>query len=190
MPDAFGTEFVIDLVTALPDANVDSTNFDQSQTINWHNYFIRYRYTRDRNVLQLPTASPAGSGVGICSIVQYADPYRTVEVEWTAKSSIGVPPIPNPHHLDNNLVLVKETVNPRAWELAADGTTPVWLISGMYRYAVIDPSKTIFQTGFFPFISSQEQGNALLPASVFQHGIIDTFFSPGSAGYPQDITAG
>jgi len=150
---------------------VYADNYDGVYT----NYWIRMKFFSDKNVFQMPTAQPSGSGNSLPSIVQYADPCDMLTIEWAAVRS-GLPPIvPDPNHADPQLILARATVNPQSDPTQAekDGETLRYIISGMYLYYVIDRSKVVLQHALLPWIDKSMASQMILPQSIFQHGITD-----------------
>lgn len=70
--------------------------------------------------------------------VQVCNETLSLTVEWSAKRVGGLPIIPTYKPTNPNIVGVGRTVSPQGVDLAADGVSFVYSISGQYRYEVLD----------------------------------------------------
>jgi hypothetical protein len=135
-------------------------------------YTLRPAYRDRQNILQLPTATPAG-GSKLSSIVQWANPMADVVVEWTA-SKVGTwPTVPSKISSDNNLVYVEGEIYPGTPILRGDGVTVEYTLSGKYYYAAVDADKVSLNTGLPDYLSPSIAAATKVPTGAFSAKIMN-----------------
>jgi hypothetical protein len=92
----------------------------------------------------------------------------TAIIEWSVERYNELPQLPPTDAGDPNLVYLRAEFNPEEVELAGDGVTPVYKLSGRYYYSFLDASKVSIQ---FPTPAYMDLSVAAalspIPASVF-----------------------
>lgn len=119
----------------------------KDQTYNsgtiWTDYAIRNRYENDGHIYMMPVAQPAGvvsQGQPTVAFVQLAAPTTLWVADWTASRFQICPDIPDPNQVKARWILMDQHVEPAEMELAGDGQTPLYRISGTYVYGCLNPS--------------------------------------------------
>ena len=164
-----------EVLAELPTSN---TEYVQPAGVGYADYYIRSYYNEDRNIEQLPTAAPQGNGVGISSIVQIADPIKNLIVEWEVISAGDKPDMPEPIIQDNNIILLKRSINPRHMTILGDGVSTGHRVAGRYEYALIDQTKEVILAPLLPWIKADQREATLFNNSDFVHGLIGGITTP------------
>lgn len=124
------------------------------------NYTIREDDETDVGMVQVPVAQPAygggslGNGGGgngqntpSCVILQLYQPVTKKTARWSIDRYGCVPEIPDPSAVDlDKYTLSEQVISPVGIEIAPDGYTPVYRITGTYTYlanAATAPGDTI-----------------------------------------------
>ena len=165
--------------------NTSPTLYSQNNGL-FTEYSISTYYKTTNNILQLPTATPAG-GSPKASIVQWANPVAQAIVEWTATAptnpvSGSWPLIPSPIMQDKNMILLDQLVIPESPCARADGTTPQYRISGKYTYAIVDPTKLVLRAGLMPWMNDNGSIVTTVPSGAFSQSIFGTGGTVGTVG--------
>lgn len=146
------------------DLNAQYQNIGGDRTI-FTDYQINNRYEGNKHIYMMPLTSPTpiggspgdpdGQGSLAASFVQLALPTLLWIVEWTASRFDAVPEIPNPTIPGNTQlsaqkwVFMHEQIDTADIQLAPDGVTPLYRISGVYVYGNTNPNnQTIREVRF------------------------------------------
>lgn len=87
---------------------------------------------------QQPDTSSAANPTSV--IVQLYKPITRVTIQFICERYGCVPELPDPSPTLAGYALLKKNVSPVGMEVAADGTTPIYRISGCYMYAKTFPT--------------------------------------------------
>ncbi len=150
------------LTAVLPD---DAGDYDSTDPQGPYSEFqMRTRYEPDTQTVVLATAKSGAPAAA----VQLGEQTMTAIVEWSAERYASVPQIPPTDTGDPNAIFLRSEFNPEEVELAADGTTPIYKLSGRYYYSYLDQSKAQLN---FPTPSYMDPGVAAtltaIPSSMF-----------------------
>lgn len=113
-------------------------------------------------------------GVTVCRSMRKGTPGQKIRlsaegmrlvVEWTARRTGGLPVIPDPQITDGNAVYISGTISPESMELAGDGTSAVYTISGIYNYEFLDPCSANIVSPVPPFMARSVVDEARLSAA-------------------------
>ncbi len=120
------------------------TEFTRQPTGIINDYRIRNRYEKDGHIYTIGLTSPGGFLNATTAFCQLSAPTLLWVCDWTACRFDGIPPIPVAQPLPNsNWVLLDEHYEPGMIEVAVDGSTPVYRISGTFVYAAKNPAITL-----------------------------------------------
>jgi len=134
-----------------PDSASTKYNTGSNPLSQWTDYKIRNRFEKDYHRYMLGITSPAGFQGATVAFTQLANPTLLWISEWTASRFNEKPQIPNPAPVDNNWVLLDEEVSPvMVVTNPADGTTPLYRISGIYVYGHKQPDSVTVNNAIFP----------------------------------------
>ena len=170
---------------------------DQKASDVWNDYVITSRYEKDRHTYMMATAFNSDFSYSLSTVtgttntvqtpitaVQLASPSLLWIVDWTCSRYNEKPWIPNPS-LANNFawVLLDEVFEPYQIQVAPDGVSPLWRISGTYVYGNMNPSAITIDDLLFPmppYLLDFVERN--VPKKMLKHGIIDIGQSPKREG--------
>jgi hypothetical protein len=131
-------------------------------------YKIVNRYEKDRHLYMLPISSPGGFGGGnLAAFVQLAAPTLLWISDWTACRFNSKPEIPDPTLTDSNWVLLDEHYEPFMLTVAANGSTPLYRISGTFVYGNRNPSTATIDDINFPrppWLKDPSEGRIVTPS--------------------------
>lgn len=141
------------IATEIPPDNFD-VNFvldDDPKDSFWTDFRCRNRYEKDGHLYMMGLSSPLGLQGQTCAFVQLTAPTLLWVADWTA-ARVGLPPrVPSPSVLlkNPNWVLLDEHYEPTALTLVADGTLPLYRLSGTYVYGHKKPdANTVLNLSF------------------------------------------
>jgi hypothetical protein len=107
-----------------------------------------YRHDGGSVVLRRTKAGEPGTAVRL------RNASAKLVLEWTAVKVGGPPVIPAAEDSpDRNAVYLRGTIAPAQLELAADGVSTRYEVSGIYEYEFLDPSKVTVQAPLPPYLS-------------------------------------
>ena len=123
-------------------------------------YPITSQFSDDTGRQVLP-ATKAGGEAGL---IQSPAGLTTLTVEWSV-SRTGSPPIlPDTATDDPDIVHLRGTVGPEGVDLAADGVTPTYIVSGISHFAFLDRDKAVVEAPVPPFLAGSVAPAARLVA--------------------------
>lgn len=122
---------------------------DQTDAV-WQDYFVENAYEKDGHTYMMGNTSPNPDQDGATvSFVQLATHTLVWICDWTAQRAKIKPDIPDPTSMDSNWVFLDEHFQAPLIEVAADGNTPIYRLSGTYFYGHVKPSiRTIDDINF------------------------------------------
>jgi hypothetical protein len=135
----------------------------------YNSWAMRSAYQNEKNILQLPVAKEGALPV----FLKLAAGTLTRVVEWTVSRAGARPKIPDPESSDPNLVLLRADITPESVELAGDGQTPVYRISGRYTYGAKDPDQVKLTGGVPPFLGRQAAREVVIRTQDKIQGLAD-----------------
>lgn len=126
---------------------------DETESV-WADYKITNRYERDKHVFMMPVTLPAGFKKDTAAFVQLAAPTLLWVCEWTCCRSGTKPVVPDPEPSNPQWVLLDAQLSPFMVGLAADGTTPLFRLSGKYIYGCRNPKKVLINFPRPPWLTN------------------------------------
>jgi hypothetical protein len=154
-------------ITVTPDLPEIDTLFDPPSTGIYGDYNISEAYETDYHTLQMPKATTADHNASFAVVAQ---PTMKKVVNWTATKANDWPDLPKAETSDPNEILLFKYVTGRNIELAADQLTPVYIITGRYIYAYVDPDLVNMYVGVPPYVDWPISDSAI-PPDKFVDGI-------------------
>ena len=106
-------------------------------------YEIINRYEKDLHRYMAGITSPGGFAGNSVAFFQLAAPTLLWICDWTAERWGQMPHIP-PSDPKDGLILLDEMPEARMLQIAADGTTGVYRLSGTYVYGFLNPSDSVW----------------------------------------------
>jgi hypothetical protein len=97
---------------------------------------------------QSPTPTSSQSGIQTSSFINIHQSITTRFVEWTAERVGQTPQIPEYNSSDDNQVLLRWNISPVSVEVAYDGATPIYRVSGWYSFGLKVDMSQIQQIAF------------------------------------------
>lgn len=131
-------------------------------------YIIESDYFWDEHVLQMPVMS---TDVTTASFANLANETLKRVCYWSAEKVNNPPAMPDPDLNGENSILMEKKFTPMSVDLAADGTTKIYTLKGMYVYGIIDSTAETMYFGIPPYIDDNFSSTEL---GTYQHGIIDS----------------
>lgn len=124
------------------DSNIVADIFTDTTIVN--------RYEKDRHIYMGGVTDPNGFQGNSVSFVQLCSPTLLWICDWTIASFRSQPSVPSPTPGDANWVLMDDHWEPHKITTAADGTTPLYRISGTYVYGHKNPNADTVNNIAFP----------------------------------------
>lgn len=148
--EAINTSVSTSVVSSLPQ---QPTMFDtqQTQTGVYTTYLLEIDYRINENKLQLAKMDTSRTD---CAVFSVAQPTMTKVVGYRAERWGKQPSLPAALTTDPNAVFLKGHTKPMNVDVAPDGSTLVYNVSGEYHYAVIDPTKEEILGGLAPYLNT------------------------------------
>jgi hypothetical protein len=135
-----------ELSPAIPGGITDTAPYDH--------YEIENEYTEDAGVRQLPGTGSGASAAHSAFVTVHGGMMQLV-CTFACKRQ-GKPPIlPQKEPADSNYVYLGSSLTPAGLEIGADGVSPVYTVSGVYRYGVVDPDTVTYYAPFPPFLADR-----------------------------------
>lgn len=140
----------------------------------WADFEMYNRYENDGHRYMMGITSPQGFNGASSAFVQLAAPTLMWVCDWTAMKQGDVPDIPDPVAYGSWVLLDIHLELPDV-NVAADGVTPVYRVSGVYFYGNLAPNYNVFANVVFPKPPYLEDGAGLrlVPYSKVVHNISD-----------------
>lgn len=110
----------------------DAGIFSDCQVIN--------HFEKDRHLYMMGLTSPGGFNGASVGFAQLASPTLLWIADWTVERQGSQPTFPDPTPYDSTWVLLYDLYEPGQVNVAADGVTPIYRISGTYIYGKTNPS--------------------------------------------------
>lgn len=140
-------------------------------------------YGFDPHVYMMPVTSPSGFQGQSAAFVQLAAATMTWRYEWTFMREGSRPAVPDPAPLDPNWVLLYESPVLMQENLAIDGLTPIYRLSGTYVYGRKTTPASPYEVACYPrppwMADEFPRG---VPTSLLEKGLSDTTSSTGGTG--------
>lgn len=143
---------------ALNPTGADAQFATQGDLGIWEDWFIRNTYPSDYHRYALPLTSPGGFQGATCAFVQLAAPTSMWVCDWSCEYRTNpgdYPKYPDPRPTDQNIVILDIKLIPDMVLLGADGTSPIYRISGTYVYGYRDPLKAALYHGRPPWMTQK-----------------------------------
>lgn len=103
-------------------------------------YLINNRYEKDKHVYMTGLTSPTPFQGQSVAFFQLSTPTLLWVADWTAAKVGAKPEIPDSDVTDSDWILMDEHYEPGMLVVAADGTSPLYRISGTFTYGHKNPS--------------------------------------------------
>ncbi len=121
----------------------------------WDDYYCVTRYEGDNHIYMMGITSPNGfiaqnGQLATASFVKLASKTLLIIVDWTAARWKDKPRIPDPTPKDTSWVLLDDWTETNHVNIAPDGETPYWRISGTYVYGHINPNAVTINNMNYP----------------------------------------
>jgi hypothetical protein len=147
----------------------------QAQPGVWTEYYITNSYFSDNHIYQAGIASPGGFLGASVAFFQTTAPTLLWQCDFTAERRIASPILPSPTTLlDPNWVLLDQRLEPEMIELAPNGASYIYKISGTYWFGHLNPAVARVTFPIAPwFIDTATYVVRILTSSNFQGGLID-----------------
>ena len=134
----------------------------------YDDYIIENRYYKDGATYMLGVTDPGGFFGAAASFVQLAKPTVLWVADWTAARSHHPPEIPSAFGIQRRVLeaagvsanddnggptdwgLMDQHVGMRHIELAPDGVTPTYRISGVYVFGALNPDENLLKDAYYP----------------------------------------
>lgn len=116
---------------------------------------IDNRYYGDDHLYMLGITSPGGFNGQSVGFVQLSASTLLWVCDWTVARVKNRPNIPNPQPADSGWQLLSTIVEPAMVNVAADGYTPVYRISGIYVYGHRNPANAVLAHGRPPWLQDK-----------------------------------
>ena len=170
-PPSVGTDVSDDLPTVL--SKYAASQFNGPYT----DYRITTQYDDVATVIQVPVAGPPGTPSAILTL---GGGMSSAMVSWTAESYGKPPTMPHPDHSDDNYTYMQGQILGENVVVGIDGVTPIYRVSGTYKYALKRPrtAKDDIFLGLVPSLTL-EPGQGTISYTSYRHGITD----PGEPAY-------
>ena len=175
---ASGAQLTARTLAALDVAEPDDTEaaYDDKSPGVYDCYHCVSHYVDDPGVAVLPATHPDG----VAKVTRMHGGLTTLKAQWSVSRTGGLPVIPSTDSGDLNIVYVKGVVSPEMTELAPDGVTGRFTVSGSYEFAVLDRKKFRTVAPLAPYLSGTVAAKARLAAALVSTRIL--FDPPGSGG--------
>ena len=149
----------------------------------YEHYTLTSTYRHDSGAVALPSTRPGEPK----AVVRLHNPSMDLVVEFSAARVGGPPAVPDPTEAGPDVVYRRGSVSAGHIELAADGVTPVYTVSGLYEFEVLDPCAVSITAPVPPYLDGQIGGEARIAVGVAGAGLL---FGPGAAGGRVNIFCG
>ena len=127
----------------------------------WEHFTCTNHYTHREGVAVLESTKEGEDP----KAVRLHNPSLSLTVEFSGKRTGGPPIIPDPKASPKHWVYTGGTISPQALDVAADGVTPVYAISGVLNYRCLKPCNAPLVTPFSPFLDTDLIGKTLETAA-------------------------
>ena len=107
-------------------------------------YIVRTTLEDDRHIYMMGQTSPEKFQGKTVGFVQLASHTILKIVDWTACKALSKPKIPDPTPSNDDWILLDVIPETYGLSVTADGTTPVFRISGVYVYGHTNPPDSVF----------------------------------------------
>lgn len=158
---------------------------ENNQSSIFTDYIVNNRYYDNERIYMGGLTSPEGfqgQSVGFC---QLSNRVALWCCDWTASRYNEMPEIPKRASNDSNWIFLFAAPETNNLLLAADGTTPLYRISGTYYYGCKNPPTEIFDLVIFPKPPwMQDQFDRTVPDSKQEDGIKDGKGGGNSQSFP------
>lgn len=121
---------------------------EEQNGVVWDDCVMINRYENDGKRYMMGVTSPNGFLGTKAAFVQLGLPTLVWICDWTVKREGDVPNVPNPDVAGWVLLDVQLELN--EVQVAADGFTPIYRVSGTYFYGAIAQNENIFTNVTFP----------------------------------------
>jgi hypothetical protein len=160
-------KFILSVGSVLPSSSTSAI----SDPVGYEHYRVVSEYSHDSGMRQIP-----GTGVGSdgkkSSFVSVHGGMMKLFVAWTA-SRTGTPPVlPSKDSGDSNIVYLDSVIMPTEVQIAADGYSPVYEVTGCYTYGIKDPDKVSITAPVPPFMSNEVKQAGILVAAHYSKSIL------------------
>jgi len=123
---------------------------EQGASRNVTDYRVENRYEEDPHRYMLGITAPEGFNGDAAAFVQLAAPTLLWIADWTAAKWGSVPQIPSPIAGDPDWILLARSHQLASPVFPANGTTPLYRISGTYVYGKRRPADDVTENLVFP----------------------------------------
>lgn len=144
----------------------------------WDDYMIVSRYEQDQHLYMMGVTSPSGfqssTGSAKVALAQLAYPTLLWIVDWTAQRRDEKPTIPPPFIVgEPNWVLMDEFIEPGMIVVPADGSTPIFRISGTQVFCNTKPDPILIRNARFtkpPWLDTSTFDRSV-PEALWENGL-------------------
>lgn len=166
-----------------PQVNIGAISIDESSAkfivpptpSIWGEVIVRNHYEGDKHIYMAGITSPSGFQGSSAAFFQLTGPTMLWIADWTASMDGRQPQIPDPESVSSNWVLMDGHFQLNEMQVALDGETPHYRISGTYIYGNKTPSANMVGDAVFPlppYLQDSFPFGRLMPTDRLQPGII------------------